>query len=142
MRKAEEKTMKKIWNEWLKEGAVIYCAIYTATTIINSIGYLARGIKNDPNGNWHELTRAVVVLIGVLAYELAMHLPVKNVILRAVIVYAVTMPLVLCTVWLSGFIDPLSPGAYTDITINYTGLFILVSVIALIMQKVRRQKNA
>lgn len=134
--------MKKIWNEWLKEGAVIYCAIYTATTIINSIGYLAQGIKNDPNGNWHELTRAVVVLIGVLAYELAMHLPVKNVILRAVIVYAVTMPLVLCTVWLSGFIDPLSPGAYTDITINYTGLFILVSVIALIMQKVRRQKNA
>lgn len=142
MRKAEEKTMKKIWNEWLKEGAVIYCAIYTVTTIINSIGYLAQGIKNDPNGNWHELTRAVVVLIGVLAYELAMHLPVKNVILRAVIVYAVTMPLVLCTVWLSGFIDPLSPGAYTDITINYTGLFILVSVIALIMQKVRRQKNA
>ncbi len=134
--------MKKIWNEWLKEGAVIYCAIYTVTTIINSIGYLAQGIKNDPNGNWHELTRAVVVLIGVLAYELAMHLPVKNVILRAVIVYAVTMPLVLCTVWLSGFIDPLSPGAYTDITINYTGLFILVSVIALIMQKVRRQKNA
>lgn len=134
--------MKKIWNEWLKEGTVIYCAIYTVTTIINSIGYLAQGIKNDPNGNWHELTRAVVVLIGVLAYELAMHLPVKNVILRAVIVYAVTMPLVLCTVWLSGFIDPLSPGAYTDITINYTGLFILVSVIALIMQKVRRQKNA
>ena len=112
------------------------------TTIINSIGYLAQGIKNDPNGNWHELTRAVVVLIGVLAYELAMHLPVKNLLLRVVIVYAVTMPLVLCTVWLSGFIDPLSPGAYTDITINYTGLFILVSVIALIMQKVRRQKNA
>ena len=123
----------------LKEGTIIYCVIYTITTIVNSIGYLAQGLRDDPNGNWHELTRAAIVLIGVLAYELAMHLPVRNTLLRAVIVYAVTMPLVLLTVWLSGFIDPLSPGAYTDITVNYTGLFLLVSLIALVSRKLRRR---
>ncbi len=132
--------MKKIWDSWLKEGTILYCAIYTVTTIVNSIGYLMQGIQHDPNGNWHELTRAAVVLIGVLAYELAVHLPVKNILLRAVIVYAVTMPLVLLTVWMSGFIDPLSPGAYTDITVNYTGLFILVSLIAVISQRMKRRK--
>ena len=50
------------------------------------------------------------------------------------------MPLVLLTVWMSGFIDPLSPGAYTDITVNYTGLFILVSLIAVISQRMKRRK--
>ena len=94
---------------------------------------------HDPNGNWYELPRAVIVLIGVLAYELAMHLPIKNTLLKAGAVYAITMPLVLLTVWLSGFADPLSPGAYTDITINYTGLFLLVSLIAVITKK-RRKK--
>ena len=131
--------MKRLWNDQLKEGVFLYCVIYTVTTIINSIGYLAQGIRNDPNGNWHELTSAAVVLIGVLAYELAVHLPVKNRLLQALAVYAVTMPLVLLTVWLSGFIDPLSPGAYRDITINYSGLFILVSIIALVMQKLKKQ---
>ncbi|MBR2802513.1 MAG: hypothetical protein IKE21_08050 [Erysipelotrichaceae bacterium] len=133
--------MKKFLNESVKEGAVLYCAIYTVTTILNSIGYLLQGIHHDPNGNWHELTRAAVVLIGVLAYELALHLPVRNMLLRAVIVYALTMPLVLLTVWLSSFIDPLSPGAYTDITINYTGLFLLVSLIALIVVRLRKEQR-
>ena len=132
--------MKDIWNNRLKEPVILFCVIYTVTTILNSILYLAQGIVHDPNGNWHELTRAAIVLIGVLAYELAMHLPVKNTLLKACAVYVITMPLVLLTVWLSGFADPLSPGAYTDITINYTGLFVLVSLIAVITKKRRKTK--
>ena len=63
--------MRKIWNSWLKESVFLYCVIYTAVTILNSILYLAQGYRDDPNGNWHELTRAVIVLIGVAAYEMA-----------------------------------------------------------------------
>lgn len=132
--------MKKEWNTWLKEGAVIYCAIYTVTTIANSILYLMQGIRNDPNGNWHELTRAAIVLIGVLAYELAVHLKVKNILLKAAIVYGVTMPLVFLTVWLSGFIEPLSDGALMDITVNYSGLFVVVSIIAAVSEKMNQKK--
>ncbi len=120
---------------------MIYCAIYTVTTILISVLYLGQGIYEDPNGNWHELTRATVVLIGVLAYELANHLPVKNLILRGLIVYGMTMPSVLLTVWMSSFIDPLSPGAYRDIIINYTGLFLVVSLIALISSRASRKKG-
>ncbi len=53
--------MKKIWNNWLKESIFIYSVIYTVTTIVNSIAYLIQGIRNDPSGNWHELTRALIV---------------------------------------------------------------------------------
>lgn len=137
----KEQMMKRIWNEAVREGLVIYCAIYTVTTILNSVLYLGQGIYEDPNGNWHELTRAAVVLIGVLAYELANHLPVKNLILRGLIVYGMTMPLVLLTVWMSSFVDPLSPGAYRDIFINYTGLFLVVSLIALISSRASKKKG-
>lgn len=132
--------MKKIWNSWLRESVFIYSVIYTITTITNSIGYLIQGLRDDPSGNWHELTRALIVLIGVVAYELARHLPVKNLILRTAIVYAVTLPCVFFAVWSTQFIEPLAKSAYKDIFINYTGLFIVVSIIAVVIQKIRRKR--
>ena len=70
--------MKKMWNNYLKDAVILYCVIYTFTTIVNSIVYLCDGIYEDPNGNWHELDRAVVVLIGVLAYEFIKYIPIKK----------------------------------------------------------------
>ncbi len=57
--------MKKIWNNWLKESMYIFSIIYTFVTILNSVLYLVQGYRDDPSGNWHELTRAGIVLIGV-----------------------------------------------------------------------------
>ena len=132
--------MKKIWNDWFKESLFLYSVIYTIVTIVNSIFYLMQGVRNDPSGNWHELTRAVIVFIGVLAYELANRLPVKNIILRSILVYIPTMALAFGFVWMNQFIEPLAKSAYQDIFINYTGLFLIVSVIAII-RHYRKHKN-
>ena len=70
--------MKKIWNNWLKESIYIFSITYTLVTILNSVLYLVQGYRDDPSGNWHELTRAGIVLIGVTAYELATKIPIKN----------------------------------------------------------------
>ena len=83
--------MKKIWNEWLKDSVFIYCVIYTITTLVNSIAYLVSGAYSDPNGNWHEIDRALVVLIGVLAYKMATKLPIKNTLVRMIVTYIPTM---------------------------------------------------
>ena len=133
--------MKKIWDGWLKKCVFLYCVIYTAATLLNSAGYLIQGIREDPSGNWHELTRAVIVLIGVAAYEMAVLLPVKNPLLRALIIYIPTMALVFGFVWLNQFIEPLAESAYRDIFINYTGLFVIVSAAAMIVRAVRRRMN-
>lgn len=127
--------MNKNRNSWFRESVFIYSVIYTAVTILNSILYLSQGVRNDPSGNWHELTRAVIVLIGVAAYEMAIRLPVKNLLLRALLVYIPTMALVFGFVWLNQFIEPLAASAYRDIFINYTGLFAMVSGIAVFRQK-------
>ena len=47
-----------------------YSIIYTITTLLNSVLYLVNGIYEDPSGNWHELDRAIIILIGVIAFEL------------------------------------------------------------------------
>ncbi len=132
--------MKRIWNGWFKESLFLYSVIYTIVTIVNSILYLMQGVRNDPSGNWHELTRAVIVFIGVLAYELANRLPVKNIILRSILVYIPTMALAFGFVWMNQFIEPLAKSAYQDIFINYTGLFLIVSVVAII-RHYRKHKN-
>ena len=127
--------MSKNRNSWFMESVFISSVIYTAVTILNSVLYLSQGVRNDPSGNWHELTRAVIVLIGVAAYEMAVRLPVKNLLLRALLVYIPTMALAFGFVWLNQFIEPLAASAYRDIFINYTGLFVIVSAIAVFRQK-------
>lgn len=134
--------MKRIWENWLRESVFIYSVIYTAATIANSVLYLMQGYRNDPSGNWHELTRAVIVLIGVTAYEMAKRLPVKNLLLRCVLVYIPTMALAFGFVWLNGFIEPLAESAYRDIFINYTGLFIIAAASAITGSRIRKKKTA
>ncbi len=124
--------MKKGWNNWLKESVYIFCIIYTMATILNSVLYLVQGYRDDPNGNWHELTRAVIVLIGVTAYELATKIPIKNLFTRSIVVYIPTMGLAFGFIWLNQFIEPLAKSAYRDIFINYTSLFVIVSMVAMI----------
>lgn len=131
--------MRKQWENWLKESIIIYSIIYTITTIVSSAIYLFLGIRDDPSGNWHEITRALIVLIGVFAYELAKYLPIKNVVLRTLVVYVVTLGCAFFVVWSTQFIEPLAKSAYKDIFINYTGLFLTISILILIVNKVKHR---
>ena len=96
----------------------IYSVIYTAITWLNSVLYLCNGIYEDPAGNWHELDRAIVLLIGIAAFELCANLSVKPLALRYLIAY---IP--------SQLREPLAKTAYRDIWINFTGLFVLLCII-------------
>ena len=132
--------MKKIWNGWLKESVFMYCVIYTIATLVNSVLYLINGTYSDPNGNWHEIDRALIVLIGVLAYKMATKLPIKNTLVRMIVTYIPTMSLTFFYIWLTGFREPLASSAYQDIFINYTGLFLIISVIEIVIEKGKSKK--
>ncbi len=130
--------MKKIWNGWLKESIFVYCVVYTVATVANSVLYLVSGVLSDPNGNWHEIDRAWIVLIGVAAYELAAKLPMKNTALKMLGAYLPTMALALLYVYTTSFREPLAPSAYRDIFVNYTGLFLILSVITAVAGRKRK----
>ncbi|MDE6596686.1 MAG: hypothetical protein K2K44_11865 [Oscillospiraceae bacterium] len=132
--------MKKIWNDWLKNILLLYCGLYTLATITNSIIYLAGGTFEDPSGNWHELDRAVIVLIVVSAFALIKNLHVKNYWLKTLIVYVPTMLLAFLYVFMRGLTVELASTAYRDIFINYTVGFAAVSLITFAVMRIRNKK--
>ena len=133
--------MKNIWNRWLKDILLIYCCLYTLATIVNSIKYLSMGIYEDPSGNWHELDRAVVVLIVVTAYALIKNIRIKNFWLKDIIVYIPTMGLTFLYVFLRGFTGELASTAYRDIFVNFTVGFVIVSVIAFVVTCIMKKRK-
>lgn len=80
-------------EKWINMAAA-YSVIYTLITLLNSILYLGNGIQEDPGGNWHELDRAMVLLIGFTAFTLCTSLPVKPLVLRYLAAYVPSQLLV------------------------------------------------
>ncbi len=121
------------WREMKKEKWISlvtgYSVIYTAVTLLNSVLYLGNGIYEDPSGNWHELDRAIILLIGVAAYELCTNLPVKPLILKYIIAYVPSQLLAFAFVWFTGLREPLAKSAYQDIWVNFTCLFVLLCIV-------------
>ena len=133
--------MKEIWNNYIKTPVFIYCVMYTLATITNSIIYLANGTFEDPSGNWHELDRAVIVSIAVVAYALIRYLKIKNFWLKVAAVYVPTMILAFLYVFLRGLTVELASSAYRDIFINYTAGFVFVTIIVFIITLIKNRKK-
>ena len=119
----------------------IYSVIYTAITLLSSVLYLCSGVYEDPSGNWHELDRAMILLIGIAAFELCTKLPVKPLILRYVTAYIPSLLLAFAYVWFSGLWEPLAKTAYRDIWINFTSLFVLLCIINTVTLVIGKRKG-
>ncbi|MEF2884632.1 MAG: DUF6608 family protein [Ruminococcus sp.] len=133
--------MKELWNRYLKIPAFLYFMLYTLATIANSIFYLVQGTYEDPSGNWHEIDRAVLVLIVVIAFALIRYIKIKNFLLKVLTVYVPTMLLVFIYVFIRGLTVELAGSAYRDVFINYTAGFIIVSIIVFIITIIRKRKS-
>ena len=72
---------------------------------------------------------------------MATKIPIKNILLRSLVVYVPTLGLVFGFVWLNQFIEPLAKSAYRDMFINYTSLFVIVSMVAIIRNSIKRKKG-
>ena len=100
-------------------------------------------IRHKPVSYTH-LDRAMILLIGVAAFELCTKLPVKPLILRYVTAYIPSLLLAFAYVWSTGLREPLAKTAYRDIWINFTSLFVLlciINTIIYIFKKKRGQKG-
>ena len=133
--------MRNVWEKYLRGILFLYFEIYTAATLINSVIYLSKGVFEDPSGNWHEIDRAVIVLVAVIAYALIRYIKVNNFFLKVLIVYVPTMLLVFLYVFLRGLTVELASTAYRDIFINYTAGFLFVTIIVLIVNVIRKKKS-
>lgn len=133
----EKKMNKKKWTRIVS----IYSVIYTAITLLSSVLYLCNGVYEDPSGNWHELDRAIILLIGIAAFELCTNLPVKPLALRYLTAYIPSQMLAFAYVWFSGLREPLAKTAYRDIWINFTSLFVLLCIINTVIYVFKKKRG-
>lgn len=122
-----------------KRGLILFCVMYTITTIVSSSLQLYMGQLTDTN--FHILNRAAVVLIAVITIMLFDKIQFKNKLLSYLVPYVISMGIVFFYVRLIGFIEPLHPNAYRDIFLNFTGVSICVMIVIALKDKYKRNKN-
>lgn len=132
--------MKLNFGPTVKKSALLYCVIFTVTTLVDNIWQLCRGQVSD--SNYHIINRAVVILIAVIAITSFDKLKLKNRILSHVVSYVISMIVVFVYVWFTSFFDPLSPGAYQGIFITFTSLTIIVSLIIEVKEHIKRKRQS
>mgnify|MGYP003313019053 FL=1 len=132
--------MKTVWDKWLRHSAFVYCIFYTVATLVNSVIYLMQGIYEDPSGNWHEIDRAIITLIVVVAYTLVRNLEIKNYFLKSLMIYIPTLLLSFLYVWIVGFRDTLAESAYRDMFMTITIGSVIVTVIGYIVILIKKKK--
>jgi len=128
--------MKKI----IYQSCLMYCVIYTCATIISSILQLTIQAK-EFDSNAHILDRAIVVLIGVCTLQIIRYLKFKNRALNIIIPYCLSMGMIFLYVFVTGFFEELHPNAYRDIFLNYTIGFIIVSLIAAMVERFGNKRS-
>jgi hypothetical protein len=109
------------------QGVIIYCVIFSAATIVSSLIQLMGGTEND--SNYHIILRGLITLIGVTAFWMSWRANFKFKVLNVAVPYCVSLAIVFCTVFFSGFFVELHPNAYRDVFLNYTAVFAIVTAI-------------
>lgn len=131
--------MKSELKNTIKNSILLYCVIFTFTTLADNLWQLSQGQTAD--SNYHIMNRAVVVLIAVLTITLFDKLKVKNKMISHLISYVISMSAVFLYVWITSFFDPLSPGAYQGIFFTFTALTIVFSILLEIRDRIKRKKS-
>lgn len=129
---------KKDLLAMIRNSGKLYCILFTLTTLVDNIWQLIKGIKAD--SNYHILNRAIVIFIAVISITLFDKIKLKNKLISNVVSYVISMGLIFIYVWITGFFDPLSPGAYQGIFITYTALAIFILLVIEIKNRIQ-EKN-
>ncbi len=131
--------MKSEIRNTLKNSFLLYCVIFTVTTLADNLWQISKGQTAD--SNYHIMNRAVVVLIAVITITLFDKFRFKNKLLSHLISYVISMSVVFLYVWVTSFFDPLSPGAYQGIFFTFTSLTILFSILLEIKDRVKKKSD-
>lgn len=126
--------MKKILNLF-----ILFTIIFTVVTLVSSIYQLFNGQTTDTNA--HILIRCLFTLVGVSFYGLFSGIKIKNIYLKVIIQYTVSVIIIFIIVWGIGFLGELSKTAYRDAFLNWTFIFLSVVFVKSIISKIHNKNK-
>jgi hypothetical protein len=108
-------------------------------TLVSSIYQLFNGQTTDTNA--HILIRCLFTLVGVSFYGLFSGIKIKNIYLKVIIQYTVSVIIIFIIVWGIGFLGELSKTAYRDAFLNWTFIFLSVVFVKSIISKIHNKNK-
>ncbi|OEF95673.1 DUF6608 family protein [Desulfuribacillus alkaliarsenatis] len=123
----------------IKNKFSVICIIFTVLTITSSAWNLLNGVTEA--GHFHILLRFTIAALAIgslYIFEWFKKLPFYA---THIIHYIATMSAVFLLVWISGFIVELHPDAYRDIFFNYTGIYIIITIVEVVYFQIKRRKE-
>lgn len=120
---------------------IIYyvCILFTVATVISSSIQLIQGRKYDMNA--HILLRGAISTIAIIFIVIFKYINIKNIYLRSLVQYILSMTCIFTIVYFLGFFIELARTAYKDIFFNYTIPFIIIGTIIILRDKRKVDKG-
>lgn len=125
--------------KYTKKILILFCIIFTFATLISCIINLALGYETDTY--IHILDRAVLTLIGSIAFTLIQELNPKSKVLGFLYPYGASILLAMLYVYISGLYQELHQNAYRDVFLNFTIVFIVVYCCQKAYEKIRKKRQ-
>lgn len=124
----------------IKDKIKVMAIIFTVITLFSSTLAIIQGRTYDTH--IHILMRffiTVIAIMSVVIYEKLSHKPMY---IAHIVHYSITMGIIFITLWITGFFIELHPDAYRDIFLNYTIVWIVISVIwTIILRRITKNNK-
>ena len=117
---------------------ILFTAIFTVITLISSTYQLLSGQNTDTNA--HILIRGLFTFVGVGVYGMFSYINIKNIYIKIIFQYTVSIIFIFIIVWGIGFFGELSKTAYRDAFYNWSLIFLFVVFLKSIIEKMRNKK--
>lgn len=117
---------------------ILFAIIFTLVTLISSAYQLLSRQTTDTNA--HILIRGLFTLVGVGIYGMFSYINIKNIYMKIIMQYTISIIFIFIIVWGIGFFGELSKTAYRDAFYNWSFIFLSVVFLKSIIMKFRNKK--
>lgn len=117
---------------------ILFAIIFTLVTLISSTYQLLGRQTTDTNA--HILIRGLFTLVGVGIYGMFSYINIKNIYIKIIMQYTISIIFIFIIVWGIGFFGELSKTAYRDAFYNWSFIFLSVVFLKSIIMKFRNKK--
>ena len=125
----------------IKEVAILYCVIFTLTTIINSVGWLWFGVATNPDVHGHIMLRAAIVAAIAIGIVIIKKIAFMGSMKHYIITCSAALVIILVAIWLLSSGEGSHPDAFRDLTRSIAVPYVLIAATIGVVRYIWNKKS-
>ena len=126
----------------IKEISILYCAIFTLATIVNSAGWLWFGIATNPNVHEHIMLRAVIAAVIAIGVVIIKKIAFMGNMKHYIITCTAALIIMFVVIWVLSSGEGAHPDAFRDFTMSIVAPYVIIAaIIGVVRLKRSKKKN-